>query len=303
MSAGKGTSRRLVGLTQIKKWEREYAALGRQARKIEDQRGVIKTMIDAAKSLAVRESAQAPSPPIRRRKQPTSAARRAKARTTTATPQIETPVASAPPPKIDRRRRSKSEWKEIIREIALTSDRPVPYAEAREEIMKMPLGLKLQQSEKGFYHAISKLSKAGEIVAYKGHLFSPDMYAKFKSDLDAGLVRDLKIPNVAHRSPMGDAIKQMMPSRPNGAESGHIIWELRKNPEFAEVIEKNKTHPYNVLARLIKTGELIKKGKRYYWPAQKDETPPVVSTEGASKVTGEEIPTSLFVQSGESRTG
>jgi hypothetical protein len=129
------------------------------------------------------------------------------------------------------------------------------------------------------------------------------MFAKFKTDLEAGVVRDLKIPNAAHRSPMGDAIKLMMQTRPNGAESGHIIWELRKNSEFAAVIEKNKTHPYNVLARLIKTGELIKKGKRYYWPIQKDEAPPVVSTEGASSVTSEEMPTSLFVQSGESRTG
>ncbi len=302
MTPGKGKSRGLVGLTQIRKWEREYAALGRQARKIEDRRDVIKTMIDAAKSLVVREPAPTAAPIARRRKQ-VSPVRRTKMRTAAAILQAETTIASSPPPKVDRRKFPKSEWKIIIREIALTSDHPVPYAEARDEIMKTHLGEKLQQSEKGFYHAISNLSRAGDIVAYKGHLFSPEMYAKFKSDLAAGLVKDLRIPNAAHRSPMGDAIKQMMQTRPNGAESGHIIWELRKNPEFAAIIEKNKTHPYNVLARLTKTGELIKKGKRYYWPVRKDEAPPVVSTEGASTITGEGETPSLFVQNGESRTG
>ena len=42
-----------------------------------------------------------------------------------------------------------------------------------------------------------------------------------------------------------------MSKRPNGAESGNMIWELRKNPEFAEQINKNKTHPYNVIRRLV----------------------------------------------------
>ncbi|HEY5065371.1 MAG TPA: hypothetical protein VIJ04_11205 [Xanthobacteraceae bacterium] len=297
-----GKIRGLVGLTQIRKWEREHAALGRQARKIESRQDDIKALIDAAKAVIQRDRVQERAPYGRRRK---SLVRRpARVAAPKAAPAAEAITATAEAPrKIDRRRQSKSEWKTIIREVALTSDHPVPYAEARDEIMKTHLAEKLQKSEKGFYHAISKLSKAGEIVAYKGHLFSPELFTKFTTDLAAGLVRDLKFPNVAHRSPMGDAVKTMMQSRPNGAESGHIIWELRKNPEFAAIIEKNKTHPYNVLARLTKTGELVKRGKRYYWPTEKTETPSTTSMEGVSKVTSEEIPTSLFAQSSESRIG
>jgi hypothetical protein len=199
------------------------------------------------------------------------------------------PAASqvSTPPKIDRRKREKSPWKIIIREIALTSNHPVPYAEARQEIMKTDLAEKLQQSEKGFYAAISKLNKIEEIVAYKGHLFSPELFRKFKADVDAGVARDLKIPNAAHVSPMGNAIEALMLTRPKGALSGNIIWELRKNPEFATTIEKNKTHPYNVLRRLLVTGALVKKGKRYYSATPKTEAPPKASPEGASNLFGE----------------
>ena len=181
------------------------------------------------------------------------------------------------------KRRERSDWKSVIREIALTSNGPVSYAEAREEIKKTKLAERLESSDKGFYGAIAKLNKAKEIVAYKGHIFAPAVFAKFKADLDAGWTKDLKIANAAHHSPMGEAIAKMMRSRPNGAESGHIIWELRKNSEFAEAIEKNKTHPYNVLARMLSKGELKKRGKRYYSPEV--EAPPEPG--GASKLFDE----------------
>jgi hypothetical protein len=285
--SGKGRKPRgLVAASQIKQWEREYSALGKQAQKLEQEREVIKRMIDAARSLSPRDGGD--SPKVRRKR------RGLVKRRTPAAPVFKSSTTVTPPPGVTPKRRAfrpeRSEWKVIIREITLTSNHPVPYSEAREEILKSHLAEKLKQSDKGFYNAISKLRKAGEIVAHRGHLFSPAAFSKFKADLDAGLIRDIKIANVAHRSPMGEAVDQMMRSRPNGAESGHIIWELRKNPEFAAAIEKNKTHPYNVLSRMVRLGELIKKGKRYYSAHLKSEAPSANRSEGASKNPSEASP-------------
>jgi hypothetical protein len=178
----------------------------------------------------------------------------------------------------------KSVWGTFITNYTLEADRAVPYSELKQEIMKTPLGPKLEQSDKGFYHAISRLDKHKVIKAYRGHTFSPEAFGRFQADLAAGKVRDIKIPNSAHYSPMGVAIEALMKTRPNGAESGHIIWELRKNPEFAATIDKNHTHPYNVLARMVRQQQLIKRGKRYFSP--KTETPSG-SSEGVSNLFGD----------------
>jgi hypothetical protein len=153
----------------------------------------------------------------------------------------------------------------------------VSYPEAKAEVLKSDLAEKFQQSDKGFYNAIARLNKAGDIVAYKGHLFAPAAYQKFKEDLAAGRVRDLRVENAAHRSPIGEATLDILRRRKAGAESGHLSWELKKNAEFAKIIEKNKTHPYNVFARLIKMRQVTKRGKRYY--ALREEAPS--SSEGA----------------------
>jgi hypothetical protein len=279
----------LVRSSQIKRWEREYASLGKQAQKIEDRRAAIKTMIDAAKVLMPRGT-DAPAAAVRRRRSAAAKKRTDKTETARARNAAATSASASPPPTAPKRGRPEtSEWKPIIREITLTSDRPVPYSEARQEIMKTPLGEKLQQSEKGFYSAIAKLHEAKEIVAYHGHLFSPGVFRKFKIDLDSGLVSDLKIQNKAHHSPMGEATKDIMRARPRGLLSGNIIWELRKNPEFARVIDKNKTHPYNVLATLIRKGDLVRRGKRYYSAELLENgTPPDSSSEGAPNESGED---------------
>lgn len=284
----------LVSQSQINRWEREYATLGEQIQKIEDRRLIIKTMIDAARALSpANPPPQAASRSIskkvhrsggRRKRQiskPRSRDRHIAKKdeiptTPSSKPQVTAYFMPAPDVSaiIPRRRGPESEWKPIIRMIVETAPaQPVSYSDAKTEILKSDLAEKFKQSDKGFYNAISRLAKAGEIVSYKGHLFAPAAFQKFKEDFAAGLVRDLKIENSAHRSPMGEATLNILSQRKAGAESGHLIWELRKNQEFAAAIDKNKTHPYNVFARLVKTGEIIKRGKRYYHPRSEREAP------------------------------
>jgi hypothetical protein len=291
MSASKRRQKGLITLTQIKLWEREYSILGRDVQRIEARRTAIKSMIDGARSLAPTESAAAEQPRPKRKYK-----RRKVAKVASVVP---TPMARTETPRAVKRKRGKaSQWRKELETIVTGAGHPVPYAEAKEAILKSPLADRFRQSDKGFYHAISRMHHEGSLVSYKAHLFTPAAFASFQEQLKAGVIRDLKAPNAAHKSPMGDAIREMMRGRPNGAESGHIIWELRKTPEFAETIEKNKTHPYNVLARLVTLGDLVKRGKRYYAPGAKTEAPSDDKSEGASKITGEADTSSI-----ESRKG
>jgi len=267
-----GKSKGVIPQAQIKAWRKEDAALEKRIDTMNARRRSLQELIKHSLALATLE-VDSPAPVIKKR-------RRNKKKTRTVA--VSKPATA--PAQVDRRRGRRSPWMKFISDLMATADHGVPYAEIRQQAMKVPdLAKALQRSDKGFYHAISRLNKGEQFKAYKGHLFSKDALARFQADLKAGRVRDIKVPNAAHHSPLGDAIEALAKTRPRGLESGNIIWELRKNPEFAETIEKNKTHPYNVLARLVKTGRLIKRGKRYYSP--ETETPSDV--EGVSNLFGE----------------
>jgi hypothetical protein len=260
MTASHDTEAPLVSQSQIERWEREYASLGKR-------RATIKVMIDAARALVPlsEKPSQPVAPPTRRRRVAKKTRRKARPKITPPASAIEETFELTPPPSPKRRRPETSEWKPLVRLIIETAPhQPVSYPEAKAEILKSELAERFRQSDKGFYNAISRMHKAGEIVAYKGHLFMPGAYAQFEENLRAGRVADLRVENAAHHSPMGEAMLDILRGRKAGAESGHLIWELKKNPIFATQIEKNKSHPYNVIARLAKTNQVIKRGKRYF---------------------------------------
>jgi hypothetical protein len=263
----------LVSPALLQRWEREHATLGKKVEAIEARRSAIRALIEAAVALA----APVPSAPELHRPKRKTATRkkgrtRARARRV-ATPKTEPIIEPSPPPLppleiTPARPVIRGEWQPLVSLITLTADHPVPYPEARDEIRRLrpELGEQMDQTEyKAFYHAVANLAKKGEIIAYKGHLFAPEIFRKFEEDLKAGRVRDIRVPNAAHHSPMGEAILVALRRRKTGAESGHLIWELRKTPEFAANIEKNPSHPYNVLKRFVNRGDIIKRGKRYYY--------------------------------------
>jgi len=165
-------------------------------------------------------------------------------------------------------------WTASIVRIVNEANRPLTYEEAKRALMQTEVAPLLQRSDKAFYGAVLKLDNEKLVVRYKAHLFTPEAFRKFQEDLAAGRVRDLRYPNIAHHSPMGDAIKGMMKERRGGVKSGHIRWHLRKTPEFATALDKNPTHLHNVLARLVEQDVLRKNGALYYYVPLKDEAPP-----------------------------
>jgi hypothetical protein len=195
----------------------------------------------------------------------------------------ETPVPQTVDRKPVKGRHKEGTWTRTILDIVAPTIHPMAYSDLKSEILRTSFGDRLRQGDKAFYTGIDKLHGEGLIVRYKGHAFSPAGFKKFEADLAAGMVRDLHFANPSHESPMGEAITAMMKNRPRGAQSGNIVWELRKNPDFAAALEKNPTHLYNVLKRLVSKGILRKTPgtKRYFYIAVKDEAPSDTRPEGA----------------------
>lgn len=228
----------LVTASLMQRWQREFDRLGEHIKLMNKRRDALRSMISAGSVVMPDEEEPAQTPVEKKRR------------------------------KLAKRVAHKGggdvTWTGTIKDIVLKAKRQMSYKEVRDLIMETKLASRLEQSDKGFYGAIIKLADAGTLVRYKGHVFPPDVYREFEAKRAAGLVPDLKIANEAHRSPIGEAIKNFMAALGRGAPSGEIIAALRKNEEFAATVEKNKTHPYNVLARMVRAGELKKKGELYF---------------------------------------
>lgn len=156
-------------------------------------------------------------------------------------------------------------WTSIIEEIVRRYATGISFDALRMEVKKSPYGSKMEESDKGFYGAIGKLKDAKKLVKYKGYLFTMAQHRQFVADVAAGKIADLvEISSHNQSSPFGDAIMAFMNGRPNGATSSEIASDLKSNPEFLDTMNRNKTHFYNVLSRLVDKGELTKGGGRYY---------------------------------------
>src|SRR5262249_39070215 len=99
-----------------------------------------------------------------------------------------------------------------------------------------------------------------QLVRHNGWLFTPAAHKKFMEDVAAGRAEDVEPRTRGQHSPVGEAVKAFLQSRPNGATSAEIVQELKKNPELAGTLERNKTHIYNVLSRLVDRDCQVVKG-------------------------------------------
>jgi len=172
------------------------------------------------------------------------------------------------------RQKNPGSWTSVIHTILTKAGRGLVHAELRSEVAKSELADRLAKSDKGFYGAIAKLADQDPplLVKYKGRLFDPVTYRKFKADVAAGRVADLEeLPHMGNASPFRDAILDVMKSSfPDGATSTEIIEELKKNPALISTVLRHPTHTYNVLARMIDNKELTKwdTGKYVLGPKQ-----------------------------------
>ena len=225
-------------------WEEDLLDIGHQIEALVERRDQIAALIAAAKPFAKSKPTQTPKPSPRAQPK----AREAKPKQVT----------------LNLRGGAGKSWTATI--LRIVNDHPdgISYAELKDEIGKTHLGSKLAKTEKSLYGGALKLSSNQQIVRHNGWLFTPASFKRFEEAVKAGKIED-KQPTRQQRSPVGEAVKAFLENRPNGATSAEIVEELKKNPELSPTLERNKTHIYNVLSRLVdRDGELVKGGSKYY---------------------------------------
>jgi hypothetical protein len=162
-------------------------------------------------------------------------------------------------------------WNTEVTKVAYQSDSGLTNDEVKAALRKTPLSSELdnRDSIRRYYQTVTRLNKKGKIVYHNGRVFSPESYARFQRDLEAGLVDDERPIAKGHYSPMGEAIIEIASKSGIGLRRYDLTAELDKNPMFSETLAKHASVFYNTVAHLIKRGRLEKVGDIYRIPPDK----------------------------------
>ena len=242
MTRASTEERDLLSSDDIRRWQAERDRIVAQIKSLEHKRDALEKIIKAGAVLVSAEK-----------------------KTVTVTPkqiepEIKAPLveqAQSPASLISVKRRLKKDtWTSTIERVLHSALRGLDYPELKAEIRKTHLSSRLEQTDKALYTAVAKLEKTHRVVKHKGLIYSPSAFNKFQLDVKAGRVSDEAVPAPNHRSAMTEAVKAFLHKHADGAKSAEIIAELKKNSEFAKTIDRNKTHIYNIFARLIERNEV-----------------------------------------------
>jgi hypothetical protein len=259
MSRGiKNNDASIPTLKDIEGWEDQCAQIDADIKGLMQRKSGLQSLITGARRLLPSSKGVTAAPANQRIKKVRRAAKKKVGRP----PKTAKPPKAPKTSKIYKSHGEGTTWTATIQGILDNAGRGLTYEELRAEVMKTQLGEKLKRTDKSFYGAIGKLA-GSHLVRHKGRLFANAAYEQFMKDVAAGKAVDKPAPLAGHKSPMTDAVLEFLKTRAFGAISGEIVRELKKNPEFVPTLEKNKTHIYNILARLKSRDEIIKKGERY----------------------------------------
>lgn len=234
----KNDSRPLLTVADVAAWERRIAIIGSQIEELESERRDLLNLVKMANHLTKRVSRE---------------------------PALRLPIASLAEPKFPSAFSNAVPDEPFIAEdssfpdavLAIVSRRPsgVTMAQLKSELEASPLGSRLRQSDKGFYHATSRLraeERGAPIVEYRGYLFTRDNLSTFQERVKAGVERDKPETASGRRgSPMIDAILTIVAANP-GIIGKDIVDQLRKRGLLT-----NENSAFNAILRMRNREELI----------------------------------------------
>lgn len=149
-------------------------------------------------------------------------------------------------------------WREALKGWIYASEVPLSPADLREIIAKSPKAAEFNKSDKGFYHALTRLQKSGDIIRHAGRYYSPKVFSEMADQAPPEVV-SYAAPNVIIHSPMGEAILDIVSANP-GITSAKIIETLKGDLEFRATLTPHTTGAYNVMSRLAKRGQIVREG-------------------------------------------
>lgn len=173
-----------------------------------------------------------------------------------------------------KRKYGRQTFVEVVRTAVIEAGR-ITSADLRKAVEDSALGSKLAESDKGFYHALARLSERGTIKRHRGWYFSAKAFHEHEEAMKAG-APDVEEVGAVKKSPMAEEIASFV-SLMGRAKSSEILAHLLSRPEFRETLTANPTGAYNVMSRMVSRGELIKTEGRVYLPV-----PSVAANEAGS---------------------
>tara|TARA_R110002051_G_scaffold78941_1_gene142573 strand:- start:468 stop:1283 length:816 start_codon:yes stop_codon:yes gene_type:complete len=154
-------------------------------------------------------------------------------------------------------------WPAVIRDWVYAATSGLSPVEMRSMIeADDKLQARFSESEKGYYHGLSRLQRSGTIIRHKGRYYSPSTFADFQKRVAAGEVEDEPVQTFGH-SPMGEAILDIVASTP-GIKGSEIIRELRTDAEFDATLTPHTTGAYNVISRLARRNMILRDGQQCF---------------------------------------
>lgn len=176
------------------------------------------------------------------------------------------PPTSAPLPELA----PDAPWVDAVRTWIHSASLGIGYPRLRAMMEKTPgFEDRFRQSEKGYYRAIGALSDRGEIVKYNGRLYSPEALAAYKEKVSRGELQDER-PVAGAYSPMGEAILDIVfRHAKDGILGKDILIDLRRDPEFNATLTPHNSGAYNIIARLVKRRQIIRREDGLCFPGPK----------------------------------
>ncbi|QDX26577.1 hypothetical protein FPZ54_11460 [Sphingomonas suaedae] len=206
-----------------------------------------------------------------------------------------TPPAAQPVHKQRKPRKPREglTWKAVVLPAVGEAEMGLTYAELRSAVAASPLGSKLDASDKGYHNAISRLAGDGLIIRDHGRVFTPEAFDRFMAAVERGEA-STTVPQPLAHSPMGEAILRIVSAQPGLLNGKGVIRELKKDPEFNAALTPHETGAFNIIARLVRRGQIVRRDDGLIQPgknfppeyARHENEAPSGNTAGASE-TGE----------------
>lgn len=155
----------------------------------------------------------------------------------------------------------KGTWPEVLRDWIYSRADGLSSIELKRLIHNSPeWSAKYKESNKGYYHAISRLAERGIIVKHRDRYFAPKLLHDYVARVRRGEAPDIQPARPASsRSPMGEAVLDIVHANP-GILGKEIVARLRSDSEFNASLSTRDSGAYNVIARLERRGQIARRG-------------------------------------------
>jgi len=226
----------------VEKWESEMRELGVQLEQLHKRRALLKKRVEAAAALF--SLLENDGPGIVPEVGSINAEERDGKR-----------VISHPPPS-GYAISADSTFVDAVLRIVDACQFGIALPDIRQAILDSALGDRFRTSEKGYYHAISRLQKRGILFRKNGRMFSQAALARLAQLEAKGWVDEPPIHS--SRSPMNDAIITLVTKEP-GLMPGEVVRRLQEDPRFSQMLNPRNTSAYNAIARLVEDAQITKR--------------------------------------------